>query len=136
MWNRIRNTESPWALSESANSRMRHKQNACCLLPNTPYEVAAVIMGYSDRPSISAVFIGTVLGIDMDPKTAIALAELEKSLQELVRLQRRLHRIQRNSLPIYWQLNTHTLYATEHLLPLLQSEKQQLLEAQQASKEI
>ncbi|MBR5151566.1 MAG: hypothetical protein IKW71_01885 [Elusimicrobiaceae bacterium] len=72
----------------------------------------------------------------MDPKTAIALAELEKSLQELVRLQRRLHRIQRNSLPIYWQLNTHTLYATEHLLPLLQSEKQQLLEAQQASKEI
>ena len=69
----------------------------------------------------------------MHLKTAACLAELEKSLAQAARLERRLTRLSKLYPPIYWQLDSDTLRTAKQLFYALQQEKAQLLLAQQAS---
>ena len=63
----------------------------------------------------------------MHPKTALALKELDKSLQEAARLHRRLTRLSKQRLPVYWQLAPATLHTAQQLAWNLQQEKEQLV---------
>ncbi len=69
----------------------------------------------------------------MHPKTAAALAALEKSLLEAARLQRHLTRLGQIFPPVYWQLDSAVLRSAQQLFCALQNEKSQLLLAQKES---
>ena len=69
----------------------------------------------------------------MHPKTAVCLAQLEKSLQDTQRLLRRLTRLSQCYPPVYWQLDGGTLHTAQQLLWALQHEKEQLLVVQRES---
>ncbi len=71
----------------------------------------------------------------MHPKTAACLAELEKSLQETARLERRLTRLAAKLPPIYWQLDPAILRTVTQLKSALESEKDYLLLVQKVSEQ-
>ena len=65
-----------------------------------------------------------------------ALCQLQKTLTETRRIQRRLQRLLANKLPIYWQPEPDTLHKTQQLIDALENDITQLLLTLQASEKI